>query len=307
MNDENGVSRRDAFALAGVGVAGLALAGCTENEQGSSPQLSANEVSNRVSAFIAARGLDNHGDNPNAAPVPQDSPIAFRPEFMTIIHIRSDGPWSVSSNHAHYSHNVQNTAGNPNLRTIHARNILLHKLVDPVGRFRDQRNHSRFPVYDRNRPTAPQPDLADELDFNLFQFGSQHDIYVFFEHQRDAISFDDRNNRYVTFSKFFKDGTPAHRNHAFFNAQRIQDVPTLGGLESRGSLIRFENHMTYKVPINPTASQPTQGAQYRDIPTGQQNWHRYKMNLIYVTRSGLVMMIDPDTGNGVGYDPLIVI
>jgi hypothetical protein len=298
MTDNNGVSRRDAIALAGVGAAGLALAGCSAGAGSGGPQLSVQEVSDRVSAFITERGLDNHGDNPNEPPA---SPIAFTPQFMAIIHIKSDGPWSISSNHAHFSYAEQDTTR----RTEHARDILLQKLSGPNGRFRDPRNHARFPVHNRKPPTDPQPDLADELDFSTFQFGSQHDIYVFYEHGPNEISFDDKNNRYLTFSKFFKDGTAANRNHAFFNAERITEPQVLGELKGKGSLIRLENHMTYKLPIDPLATEPAQGEQYKEIPIGTQNHHRYKMNLIYITRSGLVMMIDPDTGNGVGYDPLI--
>jgi hypothetical protein len=299
MTDNNCVSRRDAIALAGAGAAGLALAGCSAGTGSGGPQLSAQDVSDRVSAFIAARGLDNHGDNPNEPPIPQTSPIAFSPQFMVIIHIWSDGPWSISSNHAHFSYAEQD----PIRRTEHARDIMLHKLNGPKGRFRDPRNHAQYPVHNRKPPTDPQPDLVDELDFSTFQFGSQHDIYVFYEHGLKEISFDDKNNRYLTFSKFFKDGTTANRNHAFFNAKHITDAAVLGGLNGKGSLIRLENHMTYKEPMDPLATEPAKGAQYERIPKGAQYHHRYKMNLIYLAQSGMVMMIDPDTGNGVGYDP----
>lgn len=302
MNEENGVSRRNAIALAGVGVAGLALAGCSKGSGGGDPVLTEREVSDRVSTFIADRGLDNHGDNPNEAPVSQPQPTVFQPQFMVLIHIKSDGAWAISANHAHFNYTASYDKVD---RTKRARDIFLNKLTKGHGRFKQEPRQSNFQVYDR-RPTASAADFADELDFTLFQFGSQHDIYVFYEHNQNAISFDDTNRRYLTFSKFFKDGSPANRNHAFFNAERITDVSTLGGLNGKGSLIRLENHMTYKEPVDPTATQPTPGALYRPIPMGTQNHQRYKMNLIYVTRSGLVMMIDPDTGNGVGYDPMVI-
>lgn len=305
MNDEIGVSRRDAIALAGVGMAGLALAGCTEEGGRSGPQLSAQEVSNRVAEFIAARGLDNHGDNPNAPPVNQPTPVPFAPRYMAVIHIKSDGPWSISANHAHFSFTAQNTAADPNLRTKHARDILLNKLTKSHGRFRDERSDARFRVYERSTPPPQGDRFADEVDFTRFQFGYQHDIYVFYEHLQGEIGFDDANSQYLTFSKFFKDGSAANRNHAFFNAQRITDSSILGGLNGKGSLIRLENHVTYKDPNDPREEQPTPGAQYQAIGMGSASLQRYKMNLIYITRSGLVMMIDPDTGNGVGYDPFI--
>jgi hypothetical protein len=282
------MSRRNLIATAGLGLAGAALAGCDRKGSDGSQAglLSPKEVGSLVSEFIDERGINNYGDNPNAAPPASTGP--FNPQYMVLIHMTSSGPWAINSNLAHFAF----SEADKDKRIDQACKVFLNKKSKNHKRFKDE---GRRP-YDR-APAAPQADFADSIEFAEFNFLRQHDLYVFYEHKKDEVLFDTANNQLVTFSQFHFSGNAAMENHAFFNAEVVKPALT-GDLAKHGSLIRLENHYTVK----------DSGGNYVKLPEGQQLAadvaQNYKMNLIYVAgSSGLPMLIDPDTGNGVGNGP----
>jgi hypothetical protein len=272
-----------------VGLAGVALAGCERKLSGGGAlaSLSDKEISDRVSEFIAQRGIDNYGANPNG-PMPDPS-VPFNPGYMALIHMTSAGPWEIRSNHAHFA--FSQTSYDKPARIARASAIFANKLGKTHKRFRDEPRGSHFQVYDIE-PGLPVPQFADQLEFANFYFGHQHDLYIFYEHKPGELKFDTITNRLVTFSQFHGSGEKADENHAFFNAELITDPALLGKLKGRGSLIRLENHFTVK-----------DGTSYFLLPHGATDSQHYKMNLIYVAGSGIVMAIDPDIGNGGGRRP----
>lgn len=282
-------TRRNLIAAAGIGVAGTALAGCNPNgsKETGARMLGEKEVSALVTDFIEQRGINNYGDNPNAAP--SGSNVPFNPRFMVLVHMTSRGPWAINSNLAHFEF----AAADKNRRIEHASKIMLNKLGKNHKRFRDEDRRKPYSPYDR-KPADPQPDFADAIEFAEFNFWRQHDLYIFYDHKPNEVQFD--ANQLVTFSQFQFGGALADENHAFFNAE-VVDPALTGQLASKGSLIRLENHYTVR-----------QNNQYELLPEGQQLpagvAQHYKMNLIYVAgSSGIPMLIDPEPGNGAGSGP----
>ncbi len=297
------ISRRNMIALASAGVAGAALAGCKElggnSEGGGKPGdgevgvLTEAEVSNRVDGFIAKRGINNYGENPNGPPA--NSTVAFDPKYMVLIHLTSDGAWDIRSNHAHFS--VPAGKNTPNLRTKWATAAFDYKINKKYRRFNKEPKNSKYEVFDINA-AGQEPDYADYVEFEAFNFLSQHEIYIFYEHKSGAIRFDTVKNQLITFSEFHVSTLQANENHAFFNAKQITDTDLLGNLAGKGSLIRLENHYTV-LDGNQLKLLSPQGS---ELPSNEAQ--NYKMNLLYVSgASGIVMVIDPSTGNGTGDRP----
>jgi hypothetical protein len=262
-------SRRNMIALAGTGIAAAALSGCGE----------------KSSSEVATLAVDNFGDDPHAKSAPERVP--FNPEFMSLVHLTSDGNWAISSNDAHFKF-VQESY-DPAARTKWASEIFVNKIKNGWQRFREAPRGSRFEVFDRT-PAAPTPDYADALEFAKFGFGSPHDIYIFFEHGAGELSLDPA--RLIDFSRTLLTGKPANPNHAFADTELVTDRNLLGDLADLGSLIRLNNQCTLK-----------DGGSYHRLPYGKVTSQEYKLNIYYKTKSGIAMAIDPDTGNGAGNEP----
>jgi hypothetical protein len=257
------------MAAAGVGLAGAALAGCQQKAGDSGP------------------GHGGTGDDPHGAMV--GAMASFAPEFMGLVHLTSDGSWGISSNDAHFKF-VQ-PSYDKDARIKWACEIYANKIAKGLKRFSDEPRGSRFQVFDRT-PDAPNPDFADELEFARFGFGSPHDVYMFFEHAPGEITVDGKNKRLIGFGDTLLSGKKADPNHAFDGAEEITDTALLGALAGKGTLIRFNNHCTVK-----------DAKGYHKLPYGNIQSQTYKLDILYKTKSGIVMAIDPDTGNGMGNEP----
>lgn len=291
------LSRRNLIAASGVGLAGTALAGCDSvarlsgarcGNEGFVP-LSAEAISDRIRGYVRERGINNWGDDPNKPPPNEFDQVKlpFKPEYMLLIHIASGGAWQISSNHAHFAFADQDPDG----RIAHASDIFVNKLRRQHKRFKAEGRGKPYSVHDR-APTMPVADFADEIDFDNLNFRSPHDIYVFYEHKPNEVRLDTISNQLVTFSQFHSSGIEADENRAFFNARLVTDTKLLGGLDGKGSLIRLENHYTV-----------WNGSGYDRLDYNPADPQHYKMNLLYVAATGIVMAIDPDDGNGVGSGP----
>lgn len=284
------ISRRNMLAVTGLGMASAALVGCEQLSGGdkSGAALSRKELSSLVTAFIKERGINNHGHNPNKAPIGPTAP--FNPKFMVVVHMTSKGPWAINSNLAHFE--FADPAKNN--RISQASKICLNKLARGHRRFRDEGRRKSFSPFDR-KPTEAQADFADAVEFAEFDFLNQHDIYIFYEHKKDEVMFD--TDQLITFSEFQFGGAAADENQAFFNAELI-DPALIGDLAKKGSLIRLENHYT----VWKSGQYELLGTEDQQLPAGVAQ--HYKMNLIYVAgSSGIPMLIDPNTSNGDGWRP----
>jgi hypothetical protein len=205
----------------------------------------------------------NHGDNPNG-PAPGGT---YDPQFLVVVHLQADG-WNVHGIHAHFAAPSSNPAG----RIALAASLIEAKLKG---------GHATF-----DYPGAPQlpyrlPDgsLAQHEDFKHFAFGSQHDIYVFFEHEAGQLSF--VTGDIAEFSRYFRNGNQADGNYAFYDANEVtSQIPT--DLAQLGSMIQIENHFSKR------------GSQ----PIGKQEKFTYKLCLNYLAASGIPMVIDPQPING---------
>jgi hypothetical protein len=262
-------SRRNMIGLAGVGVAAAALTGCT-----------AKDASGGASA-------GDPGDDPHGAMAEVRGP--FNPRFMGLVHLTSAGAWGISSNDAHFEFAQDNY--DKDARIKWACEIYANKIAKRLKRFSDEPRGSRFQVYDRT-PDAPVPDFADELEFADFGFGQPHDVYVFFEHAPGEITVDGKNKRLLDFGTKLLSGKKADANHAIFDTEEIADPALLGALAGKGTLIRFNNHCTIK---------DSKG--YHQLPHGNITSQTYKLDILYVAKSGIAMAIDPDTGNGHSWRP----
>lgn len=280
----NSISRRDALVVAG---ATLALSACGEAStvQESSIRtpiktLSPDEVTAATEAYAQSLGLKKHGDGPNI-----DYPHKGKPEFPTyapdyfmIIFVGAYAPWSIYENHAVFKY--QN--GKPADRFAEALKILKKKKAEPSKPFSNLGK-----VAEGRWPGQTTPAKRDHLQFDVLGFGSQHDIYIYFDHRspggKDEIQFDPTLENVIIFSEYHFSGTPTAKNHSFYNLKKIEK--TTSKLEE-GTLFTLENWFTddYGKPINP-------GTQIH-----------YKMNFLY-TSNTVPMLIDPDTGNGTSWEP----
>lgn len=204
----------------------------------------------------------NHGDNPNG-PAPGGS---YDPQYVVVAHLQADG-WNVHGIHAHFSATGSNAAG----RIALAAGLMEAKLKG---------GHATF-----DYPGAPQlpyrlPDgsYAQHTDFKDFAFGSQHDIYIYFEHAPGQISF--VNGDVAEFSRYFRNGNQADGNYAFYDASDITgQIPA--DLARLGSMILIQNHFSKR------------GSQ----PIGKNEGFTYKLCLNYLAASGIPMVIDPQPIN----------
>lgn len=210
----------------------------------------------------------NHGDNPNAPA----SGGNYDPQYVAVVHLRSDG-WNVSAIHAHFAATGLDAAARVDL----ASRLMLGKLQDGAQSF----------VY-KGAPELPyvmkDGQYAQYLNFEKFPFGSQQDIYFFFEHAPGDLSFPQGD--IATISRQFRNGKSADANHAFYATRDVtsQLPPELSAL---GSMVLMENHFTKKgnVKIDKKTESFT-----------------YKICLNYISGSGIPMVIDPD-GNNNDNDP----
>lgn len=284
------VSRRNFVALAG---AGAVVAACSPEMKNAAATESAKVdfAGFNIDAFLKSAGLEAYGDPANFDKNnPPEADRSYAPPFILIAHLQSKAPWHFSSNHAHFEVSKflnEGEQNDPKSRLRIALDILAHKLENNLDRFKDTQDtdEKKYMPYDRGSGV-----LADEISFQKLGFRNQHDIYVFFE-SRD-VGLIDGNILY--FKKKLSDGTDAKPNHAFKNARILNDdmIGPQSVVAKKGRMILIENHV-----------KDSSGNSLSNKPQ-----HRYSMNFVYLApdpnnETVLPMIIDPDTGNGMGNNP----
>lgn len=227
------------------------------------------------------RGIDPH----DLARRPTN--VSFAPAYITVIRIDSPGAWRISANHASFAIDdpAQNT---PDARLAQALRIL--KKVIPGGGgnrkklsdLRPGQPNAEAKLYQRSDGTFDRDDFVD------LNFASQHEIFVYYDSADVTLD----NDLLISFGPALSNGNPAAGNDSFF-VSRVDDSQLDGPL--KGKLIRIENYNTI-----------FDGSTFTPRPNNDAS-KAAKYSLSYhVTLPGrqpLPIVIDPDTGNGMGGQP----
>ena len=230
-----------------------------------------------MSLSTSSRGIDPHDLSH------RPTNVAFVPSYVTIIVVGSAGAWRFGANHASFA--IDNPADNtPSARLAQALRIL--KKVVPGRRklsdLQPGKPDAEAKLYRRTDGTFDRDDFLD-LGFN-----SQHEVFVYYD-SADVIL---DNDQLISFGATLSDGSPAASNDSFF-VSRVADAALNGPL--KGKLIRIENYNTI-----------FDGSSFTPRPNNDVSKAvKYALNY-HVTLPGrqpLPIVIDPDTGNGMGSQP----
>lgn len=230
-----------------------------------------------MSLSAKSLGLDPHDLSQRPATV------AFAPSYVTIIVVSSPGAWRIGANHASFA--IDNPADNtPGARLSQALRIL--KKVAPGRRklsdLQPGKPDAEAKLFRRTDGTFDRDDFVD-LGFN-----SQHEIFVYYDSPDVTLD----NDQLISFGATLSDGTPAAGNDSFF-VSRVADAELDGPL--KGKLIRIENYNTI-----------FDGSGFTPRPNNDPSMAvKYALNY-HVTLPGrqpLAIVIDPDTGGGMGNQP----
>jgi len=267
---EAGLSRRSALTAAGVG---LILAAC--DKAGSGGDKNATEVLGRPVPY----GFDPHSAEQEKTVREALGLSAFKPDFITLVRVYSDGAWQFGANHAAIA-----AAADPVAQAI----AILAKTVRPGNgrrKFRDFGPDSNANDKENFHKRAKVEPLGqvDFDDFESFGFGSRHEIFVHYDSPRVTL----QEGNLISFSPFLNDGKPADPNDSFF----VRTVDTGGRL--KGPLIAIRNYF---------AKEDNGKIVPRDAAVDKAT---LALNLHFTLPGKLPMpmILDPTTGNGMGGEP----
>lgn len=266
-------SRRDLVVLAGAGAALAACTRTTQERETSIPYL------DQTLALEYSGRCARHGGLPKDPPSYPNGATApdFRPEFITVVHIDFDRPWRVSVNHACY----RLLGASPSQRLQRALELFRLKRPETSPKL-------RFSALPEPHKPRLRHGALDFDDFDWFGFGSQNEIFFYFDNP--DIAFDDE--WLISFAPVSDTGRPRALNYSFFNA-KSQPVQLHSPGVNTGWLVTVENYYTNHLGRPVTLDDPTAELLYA------MNLH-FKMK----TDTGYIpLVIDPETGNGAGHEP----
>ncbi len=278
--DEVPVTRRNLIAAS---AATLALAACTRNgsEKGAGP-----------STDLVSRGTDpSYGDNPNEGFPKNES---FVPQFITLVRITSERAWDISANHASFA----TTETDYSARKLLAAEIFSKFKGDkPISRFEKLKDATnKYKIVPRqndggSRYTGQAP--YDRMDFDGFNFGSKHEVYVWFDSDKVTLVTPQKGlPQLISMTRQRTDGTDTKLNKSFY-AENFEPGVTIAPIaKPDGPIMVIRNYF--------------RGEDGADIPQGVTL--PYSMNIFFKVRNkagkDMVMILDPDTGNGNGLFPI---
>ena len=233
----------------------------------------------------ALRNADPYGSDPHFAE-PHNAP--YNPAYIALLYVRLEPNWSMVVNHACYAvpGGAGNAPQNSKARLDKARAVFLEKLNQSTTQHKDVQLfelQAHLPCK-HTKPYHPDP-LRDHDSVSLedFKFASQNEIFIFIHHPSTAIQLVPDN--LIGFSAKGTGVTVTLPNGAFFNAEEAD--PGIADAK----LIRMRNYAT------DGAGQPLQAGTTLE----------YAMDIKFQVNAGgagwVTMIIDPDTGNGSGYEP----
>lgn len=241
------------------------------------------------------------GINPNNGNDPNDGfpkNISYTPKFLTLVRISSKGKWDITTNHASFD---APPASNP-VDTAKDAEARLCRAIELFKYFKQSRNEQKrfkeiFAPGGGSGIKKRKNNDYDAIDFDDFNFGYQHDIYIWFDSSDVALHKAGGKDHLIEMTRFTAAGDTTTFNKSFYASDAsAQANPALGG-----KVILVRNYL-----------RDGAGNSLRDAngnPVDPLKTYPYSMNIFFeLIRKGstnLVVILDPDTGNGTGYDPLI--
>lgn len=306
----NDVSRRNFVALAGAGLALTACRDKTSNDRSSGPEArftKSDLVEFQTKSDVAfsqhlkaGRGwkYPHHGNDPNEPrsyyEVSNPTGIIkkvnlFNPQFFHIISIEdgsknSSDPkkrWSIDINHAHFSFaSTFDDEITNNARLKKAIEILENK---KPGLFSATTNSNRKPF---NRKKLPEIDYAEDILFSKLKYGSKHEIFIYIDGPFIGLE----SKSLISFAPNRNPSGVAKENFSFYGAE-IVPLNSMGSLWDKGRIIRLRNYFedANGDPVISTDEMVYSMNIHIGVPNG--------------TNGSVPMVIDPDTGNGMGNNP----
>jgi len=211
----------------------------------------------------------------------------YDPRYIAILYLKLGPKWDISVNHASYLVDVGEDA-----RLAKALEVITEKL--DLSRKRGSDVDFGDPAmlglkpYKRSRPASKRP--FDSGTFKDFTFKSQNEIFIFLHHPGMNIRTSEK--ALIGLKSGYNDaGRMLDLNTCFFHARTVsaKDMP---GLAASGTLIRLENYAT------------DQNGEL--LKEGDED-RSYSLDIMFQVNSGsagwITMVVDPDTGNGTGYQP----
>ena len=271
---EDGISRRNMIVLAG---AGAALAACSSTGEGG-----------RDDAGVLGRpgpwGLDPNVRNWPAG-LPQGLP-EFRPNYITVLIISSPAPWKLTANYASFETTGMDEAARE------ARALAILRFIAPNAQARKPlRDTASQPwqVYKRKGPR--HKDQIDVASFDGLGSNQAAELFIWLDIPNAALGGD----YWLSFTPQTAAGAPAARNDSFFARALATAVHGRPVLAVRNSFTSYdEQTRTFTPRVSGSAAAI------------------YAMNLHFQLPDGSAgggglepfpIVIDPDTGNGIGFEP----
>lgn len=291
MTDTNGISRRGAIALAGMGTAGLALAGCDKSQKGGGTEL-------KTFGKYEPYGIEPNLANLPGQQVPAEFPT-FAPEYITIVRISSRSEWGLTVNHASFKAKGLDRNGRLKL----ASDVI--KDIAPGAQTRKRLKQANPSFRPHMRATGNFMNETDIVSFADFGSNQQVELFVWLDDQspgNPAIKGDVQIDPtyLISFAPMTIASKRAEPNDSF-----IARPVSIGGLN--GAVFAIENYFcTYNTEsLKYEVDRPQQAGATPKIFA--MNFHftvpNTDLNPQQHSLKRIPMVIDPDTGNGVGYEP----
>ncbi len=292
MSETTGISRRNAMMAAGVGMVALTLTGC---EAGNEPR------AGKCNAPKPEGKFDPFGLEPNEAlwikqsgGLPKGLP-AFNPVYITLVTISSDHPWDLSVNQASFG----DMSGMTDAEREAMATFLFQDSLRNGKRFRNIPRTGKGPagkpyqIYERERPAPPRSGDPKVVDIDGFEyFGSNQQVEIYFlidAAPGTGVTIDPA--ALISFAQRTTKGKDAAKNDRFFARE-------VSGHGLPGFLIAVRNYYC-------TFDEASCGFD----PNPGPDEVLYAMNVHFAlsgkgpNKDPIPMLIDPDTGNGMGWEP----
>ena len=212
--------------------------------------------------------------------------VAYDPRFIAILYLKLGPNWDISVNHASYP--VDQGAD----RLARALEVIAKKvsLSDQRGGNVDFGHQDMLDLDPYRQPEPLNPTRPfDSGTFDDFKFKSQNEIFIFLHHPDMQIR--TTENALIGLKSGYNDrGKMRDLNTCFFHARTVP-AADMQGLDPVGKLIRLENYAT------------DQNGEL--LLEGDDR--NYSLDILFQVDAGsagwITMVVDPDTGNGMGYQP----
>lgn len=219
------------------------------------------------------------GENPHRPP--PSTWEEFSPNYIAILHVGLTRGWDIEINHACFTTSDPNNEGG---RLLKAVAILEDKVGSgkPLGELDTKKwgtyQHTLANAgHDPNRP-------YDSGWFQDFNFATQNELFIYLDDPEVRLE----DDNLIGFKPLGNAPRPKDFNHSYFYAREVpeRDLPNL-----TGKMIRVRNYATKE----------------DGTLIGAHDNRNYSIDIKFRVPGGsagmIMMIIDPDTGNGQGNEP----